>query len=92
MDVVITFPPNSSEATVLWFKTRLERIKGLVLQARSITITKGTKTTPNAFAFHLSATEEGYLLGLETMQVPKPLREDLGGGNKEFTIKEVSKK
>ena len=54
-----------------------------------MTITKGTKTKPNCYAFHLSATYSGYLRGLERMQMPKPLREDLGGGMKEFTIKEV---
>ncbi len=31
-----------------------------------------------------------YLNGLELMQIPKPLREDLGGGTKEFTVKDVS--
>ena len=55
-----------------------------------MTITKGTKTKPNCYAFHLSATYSGYLRGLERMQMPKPLREDLGGGMKEFTIKEAS--
>ena len=54
-----------------------------------MTITKGTKTKPNCYAFHLSATYSGYLRGLERMQMPKPLREDLGGGMKEFTIREV---
>ena len=89
VDVVITFPPDISEATVLWFKTRIEKIEGLILHTRSITITKGTKTKPNCYAFHLSASYSGYLRGLEKMQMPKPLREDLGGGMKEFTISEV---
>ncbi len=31
-----------------------------------------------------------YLNGLELMQIPKPIREDLGGGTKEFTVKDVS--
>ena len=86
---MITFPADISEATVWWFKNRLEKIDGLLLKTRSMTITKGTKTKPNCYAFHLSATYSGYLRGLESMQIPKPLREDLGGGMKEFTIKEV---
>ena len=32
----------------------------------------------------------GYLRGLEMMQVPKNIRDDLGGGMKEFTLKEAS--
>ena len=90
VDVVITFPPDISEATVLWFKTRLEKIEGLTLHTKSITITKGTKTKPNCYAFHLSASYSGYLRGLESLQMPKPIKEDLGGGMKEFTINEVS--
>merc|ERR1711884_242093 len=89
VDVVITFPADISEATVWWFKGRLEKVDGLLVKTRSMTITKGTKTKPNCYAFHLSATYSGYLRGLERMQMPKPLREDLGGGMKEFTIKEA---
>ena len=89
VEVVITFPPDISESTVLWFKTRLEKIEGLMVQTKNITITKGTKTKPNCYAFHISASYSGYLRGLEVMQIPKPLREDFGGGMKEFTIKEV---
>ena len=90
VDVVITFPHDISESTVLWFKSRLERITGIILRVKSINITKGTKTRPNCFSFHLSASYQGYLRGLESMQVPKLLKKDLGGGLKEFTLKEVS--
>ena len=31
-----------------------------------------------------------YLNGLERMQIPKPLKEEFGGGVKEFSINEVS--
>jgi len=31
-----------------------------------------------------------YLRGLELMQVPKPVKEELGGGTREFTVKDVS--
>ena len=55
-----------------------------------MTITKGTKTRPNCFSFHLSASYHGYLKGLELMQVPKAIKEEYGGGMKEFTLSEVS--
>ena len=31
-----------------------------------------------------------FLQGLDELNVPKPLREDLGGGNKEFSVAELS--
>lgn len=90
VDVVITFPPDSAESTILWFKQRIEKIPGIVLHTKSITISKGTKTRPNCYAFHLAATYQCYLRGLELLQVPKPLKEDVGGGTKEFNLKEAS--
>ena len=90
MDVVVTFPFDSSESNVLWYKNQIEKIPGINLRTKSITITKGTKTKPNCFSFYLSASYHGYLQGLESMQIPKPIKEDLGGGMKEFTIREVS--
>ena len=64
MDVVIiTFPHDiseePSEATILWFKSRLEKIAGLIVRSKTITITKGTKTIPNCIAFHLTASYQG---------------------------------
>lgn len=90
VDVVITFPPETSEATILWYNDLITRkIEGIVLRKTMITLTKGTKTKPNCYAFYLSATEGGYLKGLEMMQVPKPIMEQYGGGKKEFTRREV---
>jgi hypothetical protein len=89
VDVVITFPPGSEETTASWFRGEIEKITGIILRTKAVTITEGTKTRPNCVAFHLSASYQGYLKGLELMQIPKPLRDDLGGGTKEFTIKEV---
>ena len=87
MDVVIiTFPPDISEATVLWFKSHLEKIAGLIVRTKTITIAKGTKTRPNCFAFHLTASYQGYLRGLEMMQVPKRLKDDLGNYSDFFAI------
>ena len=90
VDVVITFPHDAKETTVLWFKQKIERIPGIILRTKSIIITSGSKTKPNCYAFHISASYKGYLQGLEQMQVPKPVKEELGGGLKEFALSEVS--
>ena len=89
VDVVVTFPADSSESTVLWIKSQIEKIPGILLRTKLITITKGTKTRPNCFSFQLTASYHGYLQGLELMQIPKPIKDELGGGMKEFTIREV---
>ena len=90
VDVVITFPHDANETTVLWFKQKIEKIPGIILRTKSIIITSGSKTKPNCYAFHISASYKGYLQGLEQMQVPKPVKEELGGGLKEFALSEVS--
>ena len=65
MDVVIITFPHAisgqpiSEATISWFKAHLEKIPGLIIRTKTITITKGTKTRPNCFAFHLTASYQG---------------------------------
>ncbi len=63
MDVVIIFPPESAESTVLWFKSRIEaKIPEVKLKTKAVTISKGTKTKPNCYAFHLSCSSyKGYL-------------------------------
>ena len=35
-DIVITFPPDAKETTVLWFKQKFENIPGIILQTKSI--------------------------------------------------------
>ena len=40
-------------------------------------------------AFYIKATYECYLRNLEQMHVPKSLKEEFGGGNKEFVFKEM---
>ena len=89
VDVVITFPHDAKETTVLWFKQKIEKIQGIILRTKTITITSGSKTKPNCYAFHLSASYKGYLQGLEQMQLPKPIKDELGGGLKEFSLNEV---
>ena len=60
VDVVITFPPDCTEATVFWFRDRIEKIPGILLDAKTMTLTKGTMTKPNCFGFLLSASFHGW--------------------------------
>ena len=94
-DVVMTFPHDANETTVLWFKEKIERIPGVMLQSISLSITgnptKSMKlSSKSCHAFYIKATYECYLRGLEQMQIPKQLKDEYGGGNKEFSIKELN--
>ena len=90
-DIVITFPNNAKETTVLWFKQKIENIPGIILQSKSLAmdakeLLKLSRT--NCYAFYIKATYECYLRGLEQMHIPKPLKDEHGGGSKEFIFKE----
>ena len=94
-DVVMTFPHDAKETTVLWFKQKIERIPGLRLQSITLSVTgnptKSMKLSrKSCHAFYIKATYKCYLRGLEQMQIPKQLKDEYGGGNKEFSIKELN--
>jgi len=89
-DVLMTFPPDTAESTVVWFKARLQRLSELVVITRSLSLAKRATFKP-CYAFHITAQYQGFLRGLEELHIPKPLREDLGGGTKEFSLKECNK-
>jgi len=57
---VITFSPECNATTVLWFKERIEKIPGIILQVKSMTLARGTETKPNCYGFLISATYQGY--------------------------------
>ncbi|CAB4068473.1 ANO8 [Lepeophtheirus salmonis] len=87
-DVVITFHPNTPEHVVLWCKLQLEKIKGIIIETKRLTVRyNGCKE--ECQCFQIASTFEGYLKGLVLMHVPKPVREDFGGGLKEFNVKEA---
>ena len=94
-DIVITFPHDSKETTVLWFKEKIETIPGIVVQSTSLfrnsLSSKSIKPTrEKCHAFYIKSSYECYLKGLDKMHVPKPLKEEFGGGNKEFNFKEMT--
>ncbi len=86
IDVIVTFPPEANEADILWFKRKLEdEISGL--SAKTCNVAKGGKGK-RVYAFHISASYRCFLTGLEDMQVPKAVKDELGGGSKEFTMRD----
>ena len=93
-DIIITFPHDVNETTVLWFKERIETISGIVLQTKSLSkrlpCSKSMKISEVICqAFYIKATYDCYLRNLEQMHIPKTLKEEFGGGNKEFVFKEM---
>lgn len=81
-DVIVTFPADTDTTTLMWILDRLRaRSPYLVIHIRHHSNTKGSM-------FHLTATYEGLLRGAEELGIQKLLKEDLGGGMKEFTFEE----
>ena len=60
VDVIITFPHDAKETTVLWYKKKIERIPGIILRTKTI-VTSANKSA-NCYAFHLSATYKGWVV------------------------------
>ena len=93
-DIIITFPHDVNETTVLWFKERIETIPGIIVQTRLLSkrlpCSKSMKISEiKCQAFYIKATYESYLRNLENMHIPKTLKEEFGGGNKEFVLEEM---
>ena len=92
-DIVITFHPDAEQTTVLWLKEKIEQICGIVLNIKPLAMSSNSARNLSTSritctAFYIKATYKCYLHGLEQMRIPKILKEELGGGRKEFTLKD----
>ena len=58
VDVVATFPSSASESSVLWFKSKMESVPGLVVTTRPISSME-KKKTKQCYAFQITATYQG---------------------------------
>ncbi|XP_067127758.1 anoctamin-8 isoform X1 [Centruroides vittatus] len=77
-DVVMTFPQMTTEETLLWFLAHLKaRVPELIIDVRQHQYT-------GVFGFYLTATYENLLKGAEDLRLRKSLKEEYGGGLKEF--------
>ena len=93
-DIVIAFPHDAKETTVLWFREKLESIPGIILTSKplstSVNRSKSMKLARKTCqAFYVKGTYECYLRGLEYMKAKKPLKDEYGGGDKSFVFKEL---
>ena len=94
-DIVIAFPHDAKETTVLWFREKLESIPGIILTSKplstSVNRSKSMKLARKTCqAFYVKGTYECYLRGLEHMNIKKPLKDEYGGGDKSFVFKELA--
>ncbi|XP_061172971.1 anoctamin-8-like [Saccostrea echinata] len=81
-DVLVTFPADTETSTLMWLLDRLRaRSPHLIIHVRHHSNTKGSM-------FHLTASYEGLLKGAEELGIQKLLKEDLGGGMREFSFEE----
>ncbi|GAB6032991.1 hypothetical protein CHUAL_012183 [Chamberlinius hualienensis] len=77
-DIVVTFPPNTNEYTVMWLLTRLrERISHLEVHLRKHHMT-------GVYGLYLTCSWKGMYRTAETLRIRKRLKTEFGGGLKEF--------
>ncbi|KAJ8304856.1 hypothetical protein KUTeg_018439 [Tegillarca granosa] len=81
-DVLVTFPMNTDTSTLMWLLDRLKsRTPELTVHVRHHSNTKGS-------VFHITATHERLLKGAEELAIRKPIKEEYGGGMKEFSYED----
>ncbi|XP_043472779.1 anoctamin-8 isoform X2 [Leptopilina heterotoma] len=83
-DVVIMFPSGASDETLTWLLGRLRTgSPGLVVHVRHL-------ASSDSYGFYLTAPFPVLLKAAEEIHLPKPLRQEFGGGLKEFVGSMVS--
>ncbi|XP_039276146.1 anoctamin-8 [Nilaparvata lugens] len=82
-DVVLMFPPGAQDLTLMWLLSRLRAgTPGLVVHVRH-------HAHSDTYGFYLTAPFQVLLKAAEEVHLPKVLRQDLGGGLKEFVQTEI---
>ncbi|KAI5710315.1 hypothetical protein M8J75_007605, partial [Diaphorina citri] len=82
-DVVIMFPPKSEDMELMWMLSRLRcGTPGLVVQVKH-------HTSTDSYALYLTAPFSVLLKTAEELHLPKRLKEEHGGGLKEFVQLEI---
>ncbi|XP_054714021.1 anoctamin-8-like [Uloborus diversus] len=81
-DVVVTFPQSTTEETLVWLLTQLKtNVPELLVEVRHHRHT-------NVYGFYLTTSFENLLKGAEEERLRKPLKQQFGGGMKEFVYEE----
>lgn len=81
-DVVLTFPSNTEDATLMWLLARLKS------RASALTVHVRHHSHTGIYGFYLTAVYENLLQGAEELGILKPLKADYGGGMKEFVFED----
>ncbi|XP_017753331.1 PREDICTED: anoctamin-8 isoform X7 [Eufriesea mexicana] len=83
-DVVVMFPSGASDETLMWLLGRLRAgTPGLVVHVRH-------HASSDSYGFYLTAPFSVLLKAAEEVHLPKTLRQEFGGGLKEFVGSESS--
>ncbi|XP_076622385.1 anoctamin 8 white walker isoform X3 [Colletes latitarsis] len=83
-DVVVMFPSGASDETLMWLLGRLRAgTPGLVVHVRH-------HASSDSYGFYLTAPFSVLLKAAEEVHLPKTLRQEFGGGLKEFVGSEAS--
>ncbi|XP_076169594.1 anoctamin 8 white walker isoform X4 [Ptiloglossa arizonensis] len=83
-DVVMMFPSGTSDETLMWLLGRLRAgTPGLVVHVRH-------HASSDCYGFYLTAPFSVLLTAAEEVHLPKRLRQEFGGGLKEFVGSEAS--
>ncbi|KZC04885.1 Anoctamin-8 [Dufourea novaeangliae] len=83
-DVVMMFPSGASDETLMWLLGRLRAgTPGLVVHVRH-------HASSDSYGFYLTAPFSVSLKAAEEVHLPKTLRQEFGGGLKEFVGSEAS--
>ncbi|CAK9803259.1 Ano8 [Anthophora plagiata] len=83
-DVVMMFPSGASDETLMWLLGRLRAgTPGLVVHVRH-------HTSSDSYGFYLTAPFSVLLKAAEEVHLPKTLRQEYGGGLKEFMGSEAN--
>ncbi|CAG5119252.1 unnamed protein product [Candidula unifasciata] len=81
-DVVLTFPANTEDATLMWLLARLKS------RAPALTVHVRHHSHTGIYGFYLTAVYENLLQGAEELGILKPLKSEYGGGMKEFVYED----
>ncbi|XP_063905065.1 anoctamin-8 isoform X2 [Zophobas morio] len=80
-DVVVVFPPGAEDSVLLWLLSKLRQSPGLTVHVRHHASTQSS-------AFYLTAPFSILLKAAEEYHLPKILKENKGGGLKEFLMQD----
>ncbi|GAB1604800.1 anoctamin-8-like isoform X2, partial [Argonauta hians] len=81
-DVLMTFPANTEDAKLMWLLKQLrEKAPQIIVHVRHHSKTE-------VFGFYMTASYQSLLKGADNLCIRKPLKQDYGGGMKEFTYDE----